>query len=72
MKGLIFCIIDFSLELKCGKLPAKAGQNRTLTSLPKPLVVMGELQCDLHKNDLPNKKTYFNRCFKVFGTVYKV
>ena len=27
---------------------AKAGQNEAVTTLPKPLVAIGELQCDLH------------------------
>ena len=36
-------------------------QNREHTALAKPLVAIGELQCDYvsSKNDQPNKKTYF-------------
>ena len=29
------------------KIPVKGRQNRGLTALPKPLVALGELQCDL-------------------------
>ena len=35
--------------VETGKLPAKAGKNRGVTALPKPLVTTGELQCDLHQ-----------------------
>ena len=39
-------------------------QNREHTALAKPLVAIGELQCDYvsSKNDQPNKKTYFDTC----------
>ena len=37
----------FIVEMR--KLPAKAGKNRGVTALPKPLVATGELQCDLHQ-----------------------
>ena len=35
----------------------KAGKNRALTAPPKPLIAIGELQCDcvITKNDRSNK-----------------
>ena len=50
MKRLIFCKSDTSLKLKWEKLPVKAGSNRGITALPKPLVAIDELQCDFHQN----------------------
>ena len=34
-------------SVKCRKLPVEAGQSRGLTALPKPLVAIAELKCDL-------------------------
>ena len=47
VERLIFCKSGTSLWLKWGKLPPKAGQNKEVTGLPKPLVALGELQVDL-------------------------
>ena len=44
VERLLFCKSGTSLELKWGKLPAKAGKNRGVTAMPKPLVAIGELQ----------------------------
>ena len=48
-------------KLKRGKLPAKAGQNSTLTAPRNPLVAIGELHCGYvsTKNNQSSKKTLF-------------
>ena len=58
---LIFHKSGTYLQLKWGKCPAKAGQNREFTALTKPLVPIGELQCDCvsTENDQSNKKSLF-------------
>ena len=71
VKRLIFCKSGTSLQLKCGKLPVKAGSNMSLTAPPKPLVAIGKLQCDFFrtKNDRSNKKktcTQVNQDMKAF------
>ena len=50
VKGLIFCKSGTSLRLKWWKLPIKPGSNRGLTAPPKPLVGIGELQCDFRQH----------------------
>ena len=58
---LIFFKSGTSLQLKQGKLSVKAGQNRGLTAMPKPLVAVDEVQCDCinNKKDWSNKKSVF-------------
>ena len=67
---MIFYKSDTSLQLKWGKLPAKAEQNRGLTAPVKPLVAIGELQCDCvsTKNDRSNKKIILT---PVIDTIWK-
>ena len=46
MRGKVDCLqIRHFVIAEKGK--AKAGKNRGVTALPKPLVAIGELQCDL-------------------------
>ena len=61
VKRLIFYKSGTSLQLKWGKLPAKARQNKRLTAPLQPLVVKGELRCDCvsTKNNLSNKNDLF-------------
>ena len=58
VKRLIFYKSDTFLQLKWRKFSAKAGQNRGFTAPSKPLVAIGEPQCDCvsTKNDRSNKK----------------
>ena len=59
VERLTFCKSDTSLQLKQEKFPIKARQNRAVTTPPKPLVTIGELQCDLcqHQKWLVKQKS---------------
>ena len=61
MKLLIFYKSGMFLYLKWENLPAKAGKNRGITALPKPLVAIGQLSCDCFRadNDQLNTKILF-------------